>query len=177
MQARQGAAVKKEFSMKRKRELYIGATFLTVLAVLGVAQAMLERTAEAQVKPGVQAPRFEVDPMWPKPLPNNWVLGSAIGVAVDERDHVWIIHRSDTVTLVEGAGSAQPPAGECCSMAPPVLEFDPAGNFVQGWGGPNPGGGYEWPQSNHGIFVDHKGLVWIGGNGGTDSHILKFTKA
>lgn len=161
--------------MKRKRDLYIGATFFAVFVVLGVGQAVLENSAVAQVKPGVQAPKFEVDPMWPKPMPNNWVLGSAIGVWVDDKDHIWIIHRPDTVSVVEGAASANPPTGECCTKAPPVLEFDQAGNLVNSWGGP--GEGYQWPASNHGIFVDHKGMVWIGGNGGTDSHLLKFTRA
>jgi DNA-binding beta-propeller fold protein YncE len=55
-----------------------------------------------------------------------------------------------------------------------VLEFDQAGNLLRHWGGP--GQGYEWPDSNHGIFIDYKGNVWIGGNGGPDSQILKFTK-
>ena len=58
--------------------------------------------------------------------------------------------------------------------APPVLVFDPEGNLVRSWGGPGPG--YEWPESNHGIHVDYKGNVWIGGNGEKDAHILKFTK-
>ncbi|MBI4471227.1 MAG: hypothetical protein HY646_01070, partial [Acidobacteria bacterium] len=164
--------------MKRKRDLYVGATFIALIVLLGVGQAVLEKSAVAQTKPGVMAPKFEVDPLWPKPLPNNWVLGSAIGVAVDERDHVWIIHRPDTVSVAEGASSTVPPTGECCTKAPPVLEFDPAGNLVNSWGGP--GEGYEWPSSNHGIFVDHKGYVWIGGNGAqptSDAQVLKFTKS
>jgi DNA-binding beta-propeller fold protein YncE len=160
--------------MKRKRDLVIGGTFVALIVLLGVGQAVLDNSAEAQVRPGMQVPKYEVDPLWPKPMPNNWVLGSAIGVSVDERDHVWIIHRPDTVSVTEAAQSTDPPSGECCTKAPPVLEFDPAGNLVGSWGGP--GQGYEWPASNHGITVDHKGNVWIGGNGGTDSHILKFTK-
>jgi DNA-binding beta-propeller fold protein YncE len=55
-----------------------------------------------------------------------------------------------------------------------VLEFDQQGNLLRHWGGP--GQGYEWPQSNHGIFVDHKNVVWIGGNGTNDAHVLKFTQ-
>jgi DNA-binding beta-propeller fold protein YncE len=122
----------------------------------------------------VQAPRFEVDPLWPKPLPNHWVLGSTIGVAVDAQDHVWIIHRPQTVEDNFKAAVVSPPAGICCTPAPPVLEFDPAGTLVGHWGGP--GQGYEWPESNHGITIDHKGNVWIGGNGDTDTHVLKFTR-
>jgi DNA-binding beta-propeller fold protein YncE len=134
---------------------------------------VLERTAAAQTKSAVQAPRFEVDPLWPKPLPNHWVLGSAIGVWVDSDDHIWIIHRS-SATLNNNEKPLELKQGECCAGAPPVLEFDQDGNLLRHWGGP--GQGYEWPDSNHGIFIDYKGNVWIGGNGGPDSHILKFTK-
>ena len=119
------------------------------------------------------APAFEVDPLWPKPLPNGWVLGSTIGVAVDAEDHVWIIHRPQTVEDNFKAAALTPPIGKCCTPAPPVLEFDRDGTVIGHWGGP--GAGYQWPESNHGIAIDHKGNVWIGGNGDTDTHILKFT--
>jgi len=146
-----------------------------VLGVLLAADVALQRVV-AQTNGGmVRAPRFEVDPLWPRPLPNHWLLGSTIGVWIDERDHVWIIHRSSaTLSNNEKGLELKPPTGECCAGAPPVIEFDPNGNLVQAWGGP--GQGYEWPQSNHGIFVDHQGNVWIGGNGAGDSHILKFTR-
>ncbi|MBZ5675970.1 MAG: hypothetical protein LAP61_17150 [Acidobacteriia bacterium] len=109
------------------------------------------------------APRFEVDPMWPKPLPNHWILGQTIGVSVDAQDHVWIIHRAGSLEAGEVHATTNPPTAKCCAPAPPVLEFDPAGNLVNSWGGP--GNGYDWPDSNHGITVDYKGNVWIGGNG------------
>src|SRR5881392_1253020 len=139
----------------------VGAAFVALLAVLGCTQALLDRQAnQAEV---VQAPVFEVDPLWPKPLPNHWLLGMTIGVWVDEQDHVWIIHRSSaTLNNNEKGLELNPPTGECCRGAPPVLVFDQAGNLVRHWGGPGPG--YEWPESNHGIFVDHKGNVWIGSN-------------
>jgi DNA-binding beta-propeller fold protein YncE len=121
----------------------------------------------------VQAPLFEVDPLWPKPLPNHWVLGSTIGVSVDAADHVWVLHRPQTVEDNFKAAALNPPVGTCCVPAPPVLEFDAEGNLVRSWGGP--GAGYEWPESNHGITVDFKGNVWIGSNGTNDAHILKFT--
>ena len=151
------------------KRLWLAGTFLTVIAVLAVAQAALD----AQVQT-VEAPRFEVDPLWPKPLPNGWVLGNVIGVGVDSRDHVYIIHRQESVTGVENAAGADPPEAECCSAAPPVLEFDPEGNLINAWGGPNDA--YVWPQSNHGISIDSRDNVWIGGNGTRDSHILKFTR-
>jgi DNA-binding beta-propeller fold protein YncE len=158
-----------------RRHVGIAATLVMVLIALGLVQARLQQNAAAQGGM-VRAPMFEVDPLWPKPLPNHWLLGSTIGVFVDERDHVWIIHRSSaTLNNNERGAELTPPTGECCAGAPPVLEFDAAGNLVSSWGGP--GEGYEWPSSNHGITVDHKGNVWIGGNGPGDSHILKFTRS
>jgi DNA-binding beta-propeller fold protein YncE len=157
--------------MKRRSNLLVGGAMLVVLALLGAAQAGLE-TAAAQ-QPGVQAPRFEVDPLWPRPLPNHWVLGNAIGVWVDDQDVVWIINRG-SATLADNEKALELKTGECCMGAPAVLAFDASGNLVRHWGGP--GAGYDWPASNHGIFVDHLGNVWIGGNGPGDSHIVKFTK-
>jgi DNA-binding beta-propeller fold protein YncE len=157
-----------------KRNHIAGALLALVVAGLGVGQALLQNKADAQ-SATVQAPMFEVDPLWPKPLPNGWLLGMAIGVWVDEQDHVWMIHRSSaTLHNNEKGAELKPPIADCCKGAPPVLRFDPAGNLVSAWGGP--GQGYEWPESNHGIVVDHKGNVWIGGNGAKDAHILKFTK-
>jgi sugar lactone lactonase YvrE len=156
-------------------------TFFSLLLLCAAGQAMFDRAAAqvnaAQVK-AVQAPRFEVDPLWPKPLPNHWLLGSAIGIAVDARDHVWIIHRGAATMdrRTEMTAAVEPRiAEECCAPAPPVLEFDSAGTLAGHWGGP--GQGYDWPQSNHGIAVDHKGNVWIGGNGEKDAHVLKFTRS
>src|SRR6202521_3242043 len=101
--------------------------------------------------------------MWPKPLPNHWLLGMTIGVSVDGQDHIWIIHRGGSLERMENYAASNTPASECCSAAPPVLEFDEQGNLLTHWGGP--GEGYNWPVSNHGITVDYKGNVWIGGNG------------
>ena len=163
--------------MRSQRHLLIAGAFVTLLTALCVGQLALERTASAQAKGGAQAPRFEVDPMWPKPLPNHWLLGSTIGVSVDAQDHVWIIHRSSaTLNANERGAELDPPTGECCKGAPPVLEFDQGGNLLRSWGGPGPGQDYEWPQSNHGITIDYKGNVWIGGNGADDGQVLKFTQ-
>ena len=158
--------------LTRRRNLFIGAGFAALLGALVIGQAALEKTVAAQ-NSGVMAPHFEVDPLWPKPLPNHWVLGMTIGVFVEPNDHVWIIHRS-SATLARNEKPLEDKTGECCAGAPPVLEFDQAGNLLRHCGGP--GAGYEWPDGNHGIFMDYKGNVWIGGNGGPDSQILKFTK-
>jgi hypothetical protein len=158
--------------MKRTRTVMVGGMFLVVLNVLFAAQSALQRVAAKQTG-GVQAPRFEVDPFWPKPLPNHWVLGNAIGVWVDDQDVVWTINRG-SATLAATEKALELKTGDCCAGAPPVLAYDASGTLVRHWGGP--GAGYDWPDSNHGIFVDHAGAVWIGGNGPGDSHILKFTK-
>jgi DNA-binding beta-propeller fold protein YncE len=162
--------------MKPRRNVFIGAAFVGALAALGLGQHVLEQRAEAQAGSAIQAPRFEVDPMWPKPLPNGWYIGQTIGVWVDNRDHVWIIHRSDSLDVTEAAASQNPPTGTCCKYAPPIIEFDAAGNVVSSFGGPPADKSYDWPDSNHGIYVDTKGFVWIGGNGGTDGLVLKFTR-
>ena len=161
--------------MRRRTLLVTGALGAAILT-LAVGQS---RLVASLAQPAVQAPVFEVDPFWPKPLPNGWVLGSTIGVGVDGRDHVYIIHRGGaTLNARTEAGYAL--VGPCCTAAPPVLEFDPEGNLVNAWGGP--GDGYTWPGSNHGISIDPMGNVWIGGNGSrdsvnaADSHILKFTR-
>ncbi|MGB5344780.1 MAG: hypothetical protein WBN23_01315, partial [Woeseia sp.] len=154
------------------KNIYAAIAITAVLVALGCGQKALDNQANAQAK---TAPQFVVDPFWPKPLPNHWILGATIGLAVDSRDHVYIIHRRDTFNERTEIGAATDPIkADCCIPAPNVLEFDPAGNLINHWGGP--GEGYDWPTSNHGITVDHQDNIWIGGNGPTDSHILKFTR-
>ena len=132
-----------------------------VLATCVVVEYSLNRpVVEAAT---VRTPRFQVDPLWPKPLPNHWVMGMTIGVSVDSQDHVWIINRPRTNDARELHAQSDPPAAECCASAPPVLEFDQAGTLLRHWGGP--GEGYDWPNTLHGITVDYKGNVWIGGAG------------
>jgi DNA-binding beta-propeller fold protein YncE len=132
-----------------------------VVATLAAALCGLPGTASAQPRAAAprQIPSFAVDPSWPK-LPEGWVLGQVASTASDELDHIWVLHRPRSVRTGRKTG-------------PPVLEFDQNGRYLRGWGGP--GQGYDWPESEHGIFVDHRGYVWIGGQG-DDDQILKFTK-
>ena len=145
-----------------KRNLCIGLLFVVVLALLLAASSILQKRAAVEAA-GLQAPRFEVDPLWPKPLPNHWLLGQTIGVSVDDKDHIWIIHRAGSLEQGELHATTNPPIAQCCAPAPPVLNYDQEGNLLASWGGR--GEGYDWPESNHGITIDYKGNVWIGGNG------------
>ena len=127
---------------------------LSVVAGIAVVAAVATRSnnsAQAQASAATRrVPVFEVDPAWPT-LPNDWVVGHVASVAVDRRDHVFILHRPNTI-----------PEDRRSKAAPPVLEFDEKGKFLNGWGGP--GSGYDWPDSEHGIAVDYKDHVWIGGS-------------
>jgi len=118
-------------------------------------------------------PQFQVDPTWPKPLPNNWLLGQVAHVAVDANDHVWVLQRPRTLTDDEKGASLKPPRNNCCVPAPSVMEFDADGNYIQGWGFPE---AKPWVANEHGIWVDRAGSVWIAGNANDDSAIYKFTR-
>jgi DNA-binding beta-propeller fold protein YncE len=174
-----------------KRKIYAGAGFVAVLVALGIGSTVLENKITEGA--GVMAPTFEVDPLWPKPLPNHWILGQTIGVSIDAQDHIWIIHRGSSLEPNESHAATKPPIARCCAPAPPILQFDQEGSLIGHWGGP--GQGYDWPESNHGVTIDYKGNVWIGGNGRgqapgqlnesqvagvqgyfNDSMILKFTQ-
>jgi len=133
-----------------------------VVAVVAAA-AIVGSNLGAQTKPA--APVYQAELMWPKPLPNHWLVGSITGVAVDAQDHIWVAHRPDSLALNNEAGlAANPPGAEyCCQPAPPILEFDAAGNLLASWGGP--GTGYDWPVSTGGIAIDDKGNLWIAAAG------------
>ena len=142
-------------------------------AILGILTGMVY-APEGLAQPRARSlPVFEVDAAWPK-VPAKWKLGDASSIAVDGQDNVWVLHRPRTLEPEEAA-----------QAAPPIVVFDGAGDFVKGWGGP--GSGYEWPEREHGIHIDHKGFVWIGGNNCptsglrglkpvADDALLKFTQ-
>ena len=139
---------------------------------LGLGPRLFRPEVAAQTRGAVQAPRFEVDPFWPKPLPNHWNLGASVGVWVDAQDHIWMVHRGNNADTLKGL-EVKPPYSEiCCATAPRVLEFDQAGNLLRHWG---PGPGDPWMDQEHGIHVDYKNNVWLGGGGGGDAQILKYT--
>ena len=144
------------------------------LSVAATTLLLLVGCAATGSAPIAEAPRFKVDATWPRPLPNQWILGQVSGIATDADDHVWVLQRPGSLTDDERGGGAVPPLSKCCIAAPPVLEFDAAGNLLRSWGGP--GKGYDWPTNEHGIHVDAKGFVWVTGNGPEDGQILKFTR-
>jgi len=146
-----------------------------VPALLLCAALSLQLTACSSTAVGTSraATRYAVDPYWPKDLPGNWQFGAVAGVAVDDRDHVWIIHRPGSFTDDERAASFDPPRAACCVPAPSVVEFDAGGNVLRSWG--MPGSGYDFPKREHGIHIDPQGNVWIAGNHDLDHQILKFS--
>ena len=149
---------------------------MKVLTAAALAAAALLSPALAPDRASAQVagvPRFQVDPFWPKPLPNKWILGQVSGIAVDRFDRIWVVHRPSSLNERERAAEKNPPAAKCCVAAPPVLVFDQSGNLLTSWGGP--GQGYEWPQSEHGIYIDDNDFVWLAGNGKQDGQLLKFT--
>lgn len=151
------------------------AAALAAAAVLLAACIQLPHQSPAPVRdrdPNA-TPKFAVDPFWPKPLPDNWMLGQVAGIAVDKNDHIWIVHRPSSLVDDEKGAQLNPPTTKCCKAAPPVMEFDRAGNLLRHWGGK--GEGYVWPKNEHGIMVDGDGNVWIGAQDVTDHYLLKFT--
>jgi DNA-binding beta-propeller fold protein YncE len=150
--------------------------YIAAIALGGAGLGMVSSQDKAGAQRAmVEIPIFEVDPFWPRPLPDDWLLGMTIGVSVDDQDNVWIVHRgSATLHNNEKGAELNPPIARCCRSAPPVLEFNPDGAMIRAWGGP--GQSYEWPESMHGVTVDYKGNVWLGGNGARDAQVLKFNK-
>ena len=108
--------------------------------------------------PTGKTPGFVVDPSWPQPLPNNWLLGQIGGLYVDQHDHIWVYNRPRTMSTdeaglegpvagakdekgqpINGMGQvrAYGPVADCCKAAPSVLEFDADGKMLRAWGGPS----------------------------------------
>jgi hypothetical protein len=141
--------------------LVLTFSIAVICALAMMAGARLSGQASA-----TRVPSYQVDATWPKQMPNHWILGAVGGVAVDARDHIWVTHRPSTLQPNE--------TRSIWSAAPPVLEFDQDGTLLSWWGGS--GSGYEWPQLEHGIFVDHQDNVWLAGSGEKDAQILKFTR-
>ncbi len=157
--------------MTMKQQAVARLALMSLVIVAGIGNQGLGRAASGNAPTEAKGvPRFELDPTWPQ-LPNNWVLGTSINISIDRRDHVWLIHRFRLV-----------PAEMKDRVAPPVLEFDEHGKFVQAWGGPS--NDYEWPDLEHSITVDYKDRVWVAGSNPvnpvsgsrrSDDMILRFT--
>jgi DNA-binding beta-propeller fold protein YncE len=172
--------------MNRNGKLAVGLSLLGLVVACSAGQqaASSGGASDAPLSQDMSAegmvPMFEVDPFFPKNLPNHWLQGPIIGVDVDSTDTVWIVHRNtpDQFVAATEIGAVQnPKLSECCAPGPPVMAFDQQGNLVHNWGGiGSETGDYVWPSSNHGITIDHMDNVWVGGNGPGDSHVLKFTK-
>ena len=120
-------------------------------------------------------PTHEVDPTWPKKMPNDWIMGAVTSVFVDVQDHVWVTHLRETLTEEETGAVQDPPTRLCCVPAPIVIEFDAEGEVVQAWGDPDTQDVSEFPRNPHGLFVDHNDFVWIGSY--RHHRVMKFTRS
>jgi sugar lactone lactonase YvrE len=156
------------------RGTMLGRTFVMPFNTRRTAFALAVFTA-LSAAPAAQAegPTFKVDPFWPKALPNNWIMGQVGGMTVDAQDHIWINQRPRSLTKDEAGAAQNPPQSKCCVPAPSIMEFDAAGTFLKGWGGP--GEGYDWPEQEHALRLDGKGNIYFAGNGAKDQMLLKFT--
>ena len=172
--------------MKPFRIVSFAMLIALVLALVWWRQTVVSNAGQAKSQAN-EIPVFEYDPTWPKALPNHWLLGNIGAMAIDSKDHIWIAQRpGSTTSLSERYGLTG--EGECCVPAPPIMEFDQPGNLEQAWDpihdakgqllgkqtwGPFPN--VDWPLSEHGIFVDHRGNVWLDGQS-PPSQLLKFTR-
>jgi hypothetical protein len=152
------------------------ATFAAALALM---LATLPPCARASSPP---LPEYALDTSWPKlPLPHAWALGLINGIFVDRKNHLWLFHSPEQIPSYLTGAASTPPQSKCCVPAPAILEFDEEGRVLRAWGGP--GSGYDWPASGHGLYVDYKGNVWIGGSqtepgadgSAPDGMVLKFS--
>jgi hypothetical protein len=178
--------------MKTRIVLTLGAA-----AVALVAFSASQRVAAQQAAPAAKSavPQFKFDKSFPKPFPNNWKIGQVVGVAVDTRNHIWIVQRPGTLKdsereAVDGSyGGMKGAVAGCCRPAPPVIEFDQQGNWVQGYGGKTDA--YDWPTpapkgvdgalggapfGERGIFIDGQDNVWLGADGHGDGQVLKLSR-
>src|ERR1700684_3494792 len=153
--------------------LYRAVLIASVIGAGAQSGWLFGTEAAAQAPTARSLPPFEVDPAWPK-IPAKWKVGDASSFAVDAQDNVWLLHRPRTLKPEQAA-----------MAAPPVMVFDQAGNNNKAWGGA--GSGFEWPEREHGIHIDYKGFVWLGGNSCptnglpglkpvADDQLLKFTQ-
>ena len=149
------------------------AVLIALVVAAGVEGWLLSSAEVAAQAQGRRVPIFEVDRTWPK-VPEKWKLGDPSSIAINAQDQVFVLHRPRTLK-----------PDQAPMAAPPVIVFDAAGNYVRAWGGD--GSGYQWPQREHGIHIDNKGFVWLGGNNCptngianlkpvADDQLLKFTQ-
>jgi hypothetical protein len=170
------------------------ATLISSATLLRAAPLMPSSNPNAAVG-SFGGPTFKVDSGWPKQLPNNWIIGQVGGLSVDKANHIWVYQRPESDTADELWAAQSPQAAICCLPAPPVLEFNGAGDLINAWGpvenitccaagttvpGRNPNDpeptSYNYVKVEHGIYADDAGYVWITGNGAGDRQILKFTQ-
>src|SRR6202790_5604561 len=139
-----------QFETLKLENLGRAVLIASVIVAAAESRTLFGTEAAAQTPAARSLPVFEVDAAWPK-IPAKWKVGDASSFAVDAQDNVWLLHRPRTLKPEQAA-----------MAAPPVMVFDTAGNNIKAWGGA--GSGFEWPEREHGIHIDYKGFVSLGGN-------------
>ena len=137
----------------------VGALALIAVVVLSSPFWRSMEVSAQSARPALNGPQFEVDPSWPKPLPERWVTGELGGVCVDANDHIFVLSRANLY----------PGISEIAQAAPPVMEFDQTGNVVNSWGNRQ-----MMAEALHGCSFDAQGNIWIAGNG--DGFIQKYSR-
>jgi DNA-binding beta-propeller fold protein YncE len=122
------------------------ARVLSLLCVCAFGFAMAAISSTTAQAADSAAPKYEVDPSWPKPFPNQWVFGGLGGLCIDAQDHVFLLHRQDPSEEDLNSGR----------LAPLIIELDPAGAVVNSWGDPN-----VLEARLHSCFVDRGGDIWV----------------
>ena len=160
--------------MERKNFCHAALIVLIIVAGTGAKSVFsADAVGQTSAMQSRNVPMFEVDSSWPK-VPAKWKLGDVSSIAIDAQGNAWVLHRPRTLK-----------PDQAPMAAPPILVLDPAGNFIKAWGGA--GSGFEWIEREHGIHIDYKGFVWLGGNNCpglklpglkpvADDQLLKFTQ-
>ena len=166
--------------MRTSRTLVAVAAVLLVARVAGAQGALAKPAAGSPTAENL--PVYVIDPTWPPTnwLPNDWIFGDIRGLFVDDEDDLWVVHMPSSLTDQEIGAAVKPPIADCCHPAPAVVEMDQNGKVKRSWGSPETATaqGYTWPVPEHGIYMDHKGFMWIGTSGGdkTGHIVVKMTQ-
>ncbi len=175
--------------MKLVNIAYCSVIAIALILATGIWKPMTNALANNNSAANTGVPHFRVDPAWPQPLPapvgtdgiaHTWVQGEVAGTCIDADDNIFTVNRAwevgVTIAGVTQGNESGMIVGQDASAsaipAPVILEFNPHGKVVNGFGnaaltqsGPTYGGSVYMPYGSHGCYVDYQGNIWTGGNG------------